>query len=166
MLSALLRTLSRDRRTSLGEPVEPDVLSSRARSGWRSWALCSRRSVAAQPSGPACSTTSGSYAATSCVALGVAAVRDEQRDVAVLQRGEVGDHGVEPVGALDEHQSTGVAEASRGSVPDALRELGVGDRTLLGPERDVATSPREVEDRARQCALGCVEKQGHARSLT
>ena len=33
MASALLRTLRDDSRTSFGEPVEPDVLSSTARSG-------------------------------------------------------------------------------------------------------------------------------------
>ena len=49
MLRALLRTLSCDRRTSFGEPVEPDVLSSSARSGCRSWAERSRRSVELPP---------------------------------------------------------------------------------------------------------------------
>ena len=38
MAAALLATLSRERRTSLGEPVVPDVLSRRARSGCRSCA--------------------------------------------------------------------------------------------------------------------------------
>ena len=43
--AALLETLPAESRTSLGDPVEPEVLSRRARSGWRSWALCGRSFV-------------------------------------------------------------------------------------------------------------------------
>ena len=39
MAAALLWRLSCESRTSFGEPVEPEVLSRRARSGWRSCAL-------------------------------------------------------------------------------------------------------------------------------
>ncbi len=61
MASAFDCTLPWESRTSLGEPVEPEVLSSSASSGWRLWALAGRRSASVQvPSGPGAATTSGS----------------------------------------------------------------------------------------------------------
>ena len=100
------------------------------------------------------------------LALRLAAVGDEQGDVAVLQGGEVADQGVEPVGTLDEHQPPGAAEDVVGEVPGPLRELGEGDRAVLGPQRDGGPARGEVEDRAREGALGRGEEQGHPQRLT
>ena len=62
MAAALLATFCSDRRTTFDEPVEPDVDSSRARSGWRSCFVVRWRS---SRSPPASMTTSGSNVATS-----------------------------------------------------------------------------------------------------
>lgn len=69
MADAFADRLSRDSRTSFGEPVDPEVLISSATSGCRSWPVPGRRSRSAQPS-PAMSTTSGSYAAVNDAAAG------------------------------------------------------------------------------------------------
>ncbi len=63
------------------------------------------------------------------------AVGDQQRDVAVLEGGEVRDHGVGVVGALDEHQAAGRPQGVPGKVACAVGELGIADLSAGGVDR-------------------------------
>ena len=61
--AALDSTARRDWRTSLGDPVDPEVLSSRARSWWSSWrggVWCAEAAIGS----PAPATTSGVHEST------------------------------------------------------------------------------------------------------
>ena len=70
--------------------------------------------------------------------------RRQQHDVAVGQRGEVGDQAVQPVAALHQHQPAGRAEECR-RVVDAPREVGVGQRLVGRADREPRAVAGEVE---------------------
>ena len=80
------------------------------------------------------------------VALGGSAVGDDERDVAVLERGEVGDERVEVVGALDQDEPAGRAPGGR-AVRDAPGEVGVGEDLVAGEHGGSGAEARVVEDR-------------------
>ena len=81
------------------------------------------------------------------VALGGSAVGDDEGDVAVLERGEVGDERVEVVGALDQHEPAGGTPGGR-AVGDAPGEVGVGEDLVAGEHGGSGAEARVVEDRA------------------
>jgi hypothetical protein len=130
MLAALLRRLSRDRRTSLGEPVDPEVLSRRARSGCRSWALSS--ALGGPPIGVLPQDHVGVVGVDQLLQLRGPSLRDQQRDVAVLHGGEVGRDRLRGVGALDEHQPAGAAEHVGGEVGGTVGQVGIADLARRG----------------------------------
>ena len=81
------------------------------------------------------------------VTLGRSAVGDDEGDVAVLERGEVGDERVEVVGALDQDEPAGGAPGGR-AVRDAPGEVGVGEDLVAGEHGGSGAEARVVEDRA------------------
>ena len=159
MAAALLATLSRESRTSLGEPVVPEVLSRSARSGCRSCALVGRRTSSRAPG---VQTDVRVVGRDGRVALGRSAVGDDEGDVAVLERGEVGDERVEVVGALDQDEPAGRAPGGR-AVRDAPGQLGVGEDLVAGEHGGSGAEARVVEDRAdRRCDPPAEVRRGGA----
>ncbi len=82
------------------------------------------------------------------VALGAARVGDDQRDVAVLERREVGDEGVEVVGALDQDQPP-LRTPGAGAVGDQTGEGGVAELDVARDDGGRVAVRRVGEDRRR-----------------
>ena len=87
-----------------------------------------------------------------------AAVGHDQRDVAVLECGEVGDEGVEVVGALDQHEAA-LRPPRAGTVGDAALEVGVAERAVACEHGGCVAEAGMVEDGRR--AGGAVRREGH-----
>ena len=118
MLSALLLMFSRESRTSLGEPVEPDVLSSSARSGSQ---LVVGPVHDVDPVAPGDDV--GPVRREEVVAQAVLA--GEQHRMVGLERGEVGDHRLDVVAALEQDQPAGGPQL-RHPVAHPHREVDMG----------------------------------------
>ena len=108
MLRALATTLARESLTSLGEPVEPEVLSRTARSGWRSCAVPGRTLL--EPSAGGLDDVGPVVVEQVRVPLDVAWCGQQHR-VPAGQRGEVGDDGLDVVAGLQQDQSARRARA-------------------------------------------------------
>ena len=77
--------------------------------------------------------------------LGLAPVGHDQRDVAVLERSEVGDERVEVVGALDQHQAAGRSPGLR-PVGDASGEVGMAEHVVAVEDRRGVPEARVAQD--------------------
>ncbi len=142
MAAALASTPSRARRTSLGEPVEPLVESSSARSGWS-----------------ACRDSSDAPLATLRAGDDVGRVgllqsrgggrRGDQDDLLGGQGGDVLDDGVDVVARREEHEPA-TPGVRRGDLLDAAREVGVGERAGGGDQGPSLAEGGEVGDEGRR----------------
>ena len=95
------------------------------------------------------------------LALGVAAVGDDQGDVPVLEGGEVGDERVEVVRGLDQHEPARRTPGP-GPVRDPLGEAGVAQHRAVGHHRGRLAEVRVVEDRRRAAEeVGLRGREGH-----
>ena len=110
MLSALATTLSRESRTSFGDPVEPLVAQQHREVGVQ--VVDGARSPF-DHAGPAVSDHVGVVALDQAgVALEVTGAEQQHR-VAARERRQVGRDGVEVVGALEHHQAPSGPEHRR-----------------------------------------------------
>ena len=126
MAAALDVTLLCDRRTSRGEPVEPEVVSRIARSGCSSCALRLAPDVDLQAVAVGVEDDVGVVGRQPRVGPVRAARRREDHRMAGGERREVGHHGVDRRAATDEHEPAGPAER-RGQRVDAVGQLLVRD---------------------------------------
>jgi hypothetical protein len=83
------------------------------------------------------------------VALLGTCVGHDEGDVAVLERGEVGDQRVEVVGALDQHQAA-VASPGTGTVGREAVEIGVAEHAVAHEHGGGVAEAGVVEDRRRE----------------
>ncbi len=131
MAAALATRLRSESRTSFGAPVDPDVLRSRRRSGWRSRVSGAWRSIS-MPAVDVVTTAAGRHAAANAVEVGAG----EQRDVPRFQQGEVGDDELDGVRGA-EHDDRPAGQGQLGDpLGDETAQRAVGHGAVAVDERD------------------------------
>ena len=126
MDSALDCRFSCERRTSLGEPVEPDVLSRRARSGCSSCRVPGRRSSRTALPVPGPDNDVGVIGRDERFQGGGLVLRHEDQRVPADEGRQVGHERVDVVGCGQRDEAPFGTEPD-GQLVDAVRQLPVGE---------------------------------------
>ena len=137
--AALAATASRESRTSLGEPVEPEVESSTARSGCRSW-RGARPALRDAP--PAQDDVGVVGAEPRADARG-----GDQDGVVADEAGQVADDRVDVVGGLEQHEPPRSPQA-RSESCHPIGEVVVADLLAAGDQRRAHVAPGQVPERS------------------
>ena len=132
MALALLSKLAWERRTSFGAPVEPDVLSNRASSGWSERDAVTARRRSSQPVTPGLDGRADVPRRAERRSVGAS----EQGHVSAGQEPEVGHHELDRVRALHGDERAGGQLELLNATVDPRRQLGVRGRASVLDEGD------------------------------